>query len=650
MQSRHPPSGLSVIKRFQPPQWLADRSLRDYNAESTLFTRQAVVTLFIVGLGTFLLFYRLYQLQICQHQRYQTRSKGNCIKLLPTAASRGLIYDRNGVLLAGNLIDYQLVLHLDRTVAIDSLLQQLAPIAELTVAEITQFKKNYPRHCRLMPMVLKKNLSEKQMARFAIHQHRFPSVEINGHQRRHYPYGAALSHVLGYLAKINDQEQQHLRSTGQNHLYTVTPEIGKLGIERYYELLLRGKPGYESVEINRRGQIVRRLSQQPSQAGANLTLTIDINLQCHIEKLMRGQRGAVVAVDPRDGSVLALVSSPSYDPNQFVSGMTPDTYQQLLDNPDRPLINRATQGVYPPASTVKPFISIAALAEGVVTQESRHFDPGWWQLPGSQKRYWNCKRQRYGMINLTRSLEASSDTFFYQVAYDLGIDRLAEWMRLFGYGKPSGIDLGEELAGLMPTREWKMQRYQQPWYQGDTIPVGIGQGYWTATPMQMTKALVTLVNNGETKRPHLLYQQSAEKPCSSAPEAIQLHNPNFWKLAKEGMYGGAHRPHGTARRAFMNAPYKVGIKSGTAQLFNLKDEFYRPEKLAKQLHDHAQLIAFAPYHQPTIALTIILENAGSGSRWAAPLARQIFDYVLGPCKPPSPLLAARKARTHSQNL
>lgn len=614
-----------LLKRpAQSPELL----LRNHSAESILFMRRTLLTLLGVLLGTLLLLYNLYQLQICQHQQYQTRSNDNRIKLLPIVPARGLIYDRNGSLLADNRTHYQLLLYPDRVADISGVLQRLRPLVDLTDAEVTQFEKNRSQCNRLSPISLKRGLTEQQMARFAVNQHHFPGVELNSYQRRYYPHGTALTHVLGYLAKVNEKDKQWLKATGQMSNYSVAPDIGKLGIERYYESLLRGKLGYEAVEINRRGQLVRQLYELPPQAGSNLTLTLDVQLQCHIEKLMRGQRGAVVALDPNDGAILALVSTPSYDPNLFAEGIAHQAYQRLLEDPDRPLVNRATQGIYPPASTVKPFISIAALEEGVITRESSRFDPGWWQLPGSNKRYWNCKRQRHGQINLLRSLEASSDTFFYQVAYDLGIDRLAAWMQRFGYGESSGIDLAEEQTGLMPTRAWKLQRYCQPWYQGDTIPVGIGQGYWTATPIQMVKALTTLLNNGQIKTPHLRQGEPSEQRCSGALIPIQLNTPAFWQLAKEGMYGAAHRPNGTARRAFTGAPYKVGVKSGTAQLFSLKDERYRPDKLSKQLHDHAQLIAFAPYQRPEIALAIIMENAGSGASQAAPLVRQIFDYVL----------------------
>jgi penicillin-binding protein 2 len=611
-----------------PPKPAAEWLLRNHSAESILFMHRTILTLVGVLLSTFLLLYNLYQLQICQHQQYETRSNDNCIKLLPILPARGLIYDRYGILLADNRTYYQLLLYPDRVADIPSVLQRLRPLVDLTEAEVIQFEKNRSQGNRLSPLSLKQGLTEQQMARFAVNQHHFPGLELNRYQRRYYPYGAALTHVLGYLGKVDEKDKQWLKATGHPGNDPLHPDIGKLGVERYYESLLRGKLGYEALEINRRGQLVRRLYEVPPQAGSNLTLTLDVNLQCYIEKLMQGQRGAVVALDPNDGAILALLSTPSYDPNLFAEGIAHQAYQRLLKDPDCPLVNRATQGIYPPASTVKPFISIAALEEGVVTRDSSRFDPGWWQLPGSTKRYWNCKRQQHGEINLLRSLEASSDTFFYQVAYDLGIDRLALWMRRFGYGEYSGIDLAEEQTGLMPTREWKMQRYQQPWYQGDTIPVGIGQGYWTATPIQMVKALTTLLNNGQIKTPHLLQVGVSEQARYATHTPIQLHNPAFWQLAKEGMYGVAHRPHGTAKRAFAGAPYQAGVKSGTAQLFSLKDERYQPDKLSKRLHDHAQLIAFAPYQQPEIALAIIMENAGSGASQAAPLVRKIFDYVL----------------------
>ncbi|MFY3758132.1 penicillin-binding protein 2, partial [Escherichia coli] len=344
---------------------------------------------------------------------------------------------------------------------------------------------------------VKTALTEVQVARFAVNQFRFPGVEVKGYQRRYYPYGSALTHVIGYVSKINDRDVARLNKEEKLANYAATHDIGKLGIERYYEDTLHGKTGYEEVEVNNRGRVIRQLHEQQPSAGQDVYLTLDLNLQRYIEQLLVGSRAAVVVSDPRTGGILAMVSNPSYDPNMFVDG----------NDPNRPLINRATQGVYPPASTVKPYIAVSALSAGVVTKNTIVFDPGWWQLPGSEKRYRDWKKWGHGRLNVTKALEESADTYFYQVAYDMGIDRLSSWLTKFGYGQYTGVDLSEERSGLMPTREWKFKRYKKPWYQGDTIPVGIGQGYWTATPLQMAKALNILINDGVVKTPHLLHSK-----------------------------------------------------------------------------------------------------------------------------------------------
>lgn len=605
---------------------------RDHAAESALFMRRTGIATLGMGLLTILLLVNLYYLQIHHYQNYHSRSNDNHIKLVPIAPMRGLIYDRNGVLLAENRMRYQLELTQGKVANLAKTLAELRKLLELSDDDIDQFNRQRQQKHRFAPIPLKTSLSDSQVARFAVNQHRFSGVMVQSYPQRYYPHGSAMTHVVGYLAKINPKERKWLGEIGQSGNYSSTHEIGKLGIERYYEQLLHGSAGYEKVEVNSHGRVVRRISQQPPQAGINIKLTLDITLQNYIQDLMRDRRGAVVVMDPRDGGILAMVSSPSYDPNLFIGGITHSRYQELLNNPDRPLVNRATQGLYPPASTVKPFISIGALEEQVITRNSSLFDPGWWQLPGTKMRYKGWKRWGHGSVNLVKAIEESADSFFYQVAYEMGIDRLSSWMRRFGYGEYSGIDLAEESSGTMPTREWKMQRHRQPWYQGDTISVGIGQGYWSATPIQMVKALTILINNGKVKIPHLLFKrerESREKVDQLLP--IHLRDPSFWQLAKDGMYGVANRPNGSAWRAFCKAPYKVGVKSGTAQLFTLREEqVYQPEKLAKRLHDHALFIAFAPYQKPEVALAIVMENAGFGSREAAPVVRKILDYILEP--------------------
>lgn len=602
---------------------------RDHTAESVLFIRRALIAFGVIVILTSILVTNLYHLQIVRHEDYQTRSNDNRIKLVPIAPSRGIIYDRRGTQLALNSTFYQLEIVPEKVGDLKETLDKLRDVVDLTDEDITNFEKERKRSRRFTSIALKTQLNEVQVARFAVNQYRFPGLEVKSYQRRSYPYGSALTHVIGYVAKINDKDIERLDKEGLLPNYAASHDIGKLGIERYYEDVLHGKTGYEEVEVNSRGRVIRQLHEQPPQAGRDIYLTIDLELQIYIEKILTTSRAAVVVTDPRNGEILALVSNPSYDSNLFVNGISNKDYQALLNNPDRPLINRTTQGLYPPASTVKPFISVAALSEKVITPNTTIFDPGWWQLPGSEKRYRDWKRWGHGKLNVLKSIIESADTFFYQVAYDMGIDRLSAWMTRFGYGEYTGIDLAEERSGIMPTREWKQKRYKKPWYQGDTIPVGIGQGYWTATPIQMSKALMTLINDGQVKTPHLLYGTklgNAMVPYEDK-ETTQIGDihSGYWELAKHGMYGVANAPNGTGRRSFIGTPYKVAAKSGTAQVFSY--ETYNASKLAEHLRDHKLMIAYAPYDNPTIAVAIILENGGAGPS-VGDIVRQIFDHVL----------------------
>ncbi|MFP9230186.1 peptidoglycan DD-transpeptidase MrdA [Pectobacterium cacticida] len=623
------------------------KPFRDYTAESALFVRRALIAFLGILLLTGVLIANLYHLQIVRFDDYRTRSNENRIKLVPIAPSRGIIYDRNGTPLALNRTIYQLELVPDKVDNLKETLNALRPIVDLTDDDLENFEKERKRSRRFSSIPVKTGLDEIQVARFAVNQYRFPGVEIKGYQRRYYPYGAALTHVTGYVSKINDKDIERLTKEEKIADYAATHDIGKLGIERHYEDILHGKPGYEEVEVNNRGRVIRQLHEQPPQAGHDIYLTLDLDLQIYIEKLLAGSRAAVIVSDPRDGGILAMVSTPSYDPNLFVDGISTKAYNLLRNDPNRPLINRATQGVYPPASTVKPYIAVSALAAGVITMSTSLFDPGWWQLPGSEKRYRDWKKWGHGRLNLTKSLEESADTFFYQVAYDMGIDRLSEWMQKFGYGQKTGIDISEESRGNMPTREWKFRQFKKPWYQGDTIPVGIGQGYWTATPIQMNKALVTLINDGQVKTPHLLYrwrENGVMVPYRQAEnQQIDDIHSGYWEVAKDGMYGVANRPNGTARKSFEDAPYKIAAKSGTAQVFGLKEnETYNAHKIAEHLRDHKLMVAFAPYNNPKVAISVILENGGAGPT-VGTITRQILDHILLgdnkthlPSAPPAP--------------
>ncbi|MCI1676819.1 MAG: peptidoglycan DD-transpeptidase MrdA [Ewingella americana] len=605
---------------------------RDYTAESALFVRRALVAFTGILLLSGVLAFNLYNLQIVRFQDYQTRSNDNRIKLVPIAPSRGIIYDRNGTPLALNRTIYQLELVPEKVDDLAAILEGLKPIVDLTPEDIENFQKERKRSRRFTSIPVKTALTEVQVARFAVNQFNFPGVEVKGYQRRYYPYGSALTHVIGYVSKINDRDVERLDKDGILANYAATHDIGKLGIERYYEDTLHGKTGYEEVEVNNRGRVIRQLHEEPPQAGKDIYLTIDLALQTYIEELLTGSRSAVVVSDPRDGSIRALVSNPSYDPNLFVDGISSKDYSGLLNDPNKPLINRATQGVYPPASTVKPYIAVSALTAGVITKATSLFDPGWWQLPGSDKRYRDWKHWGHGRLNVTKSLEESADTFFYQVAYDMGIDRLSEWMGKFGYGQYSGIDLSEERNGNMPSRDWKFKRFKKPWYQGDTIPVGIGQGYWTATPIQIMKAMTTLINDGTVKTPHLLLSTKIDGKLVpyQQQETTQIGDVHsgYWEIAKDGMYGVANRPNGTARKSFADAPYKAAAKSGTAQVYGLKaNEIYNANKISEHLRDHKLMTAFAPFNDPTVAVAVILENGGAGPA-VGTITRQILDHIL----------------------
>ena len=606
---------------------------RDKKAERNLFARRTLVAFLGILLLTGVLFTNIYQLQIVNFDTYQTRSNGNRIKLLPLPPTRGLIYDRYGKLLAENLTFFGLYIVPEKTENLDRTLGELRYIVGLTDNDIENFKKERRRGTRYTPILLKPNLTEEQIARFAVSGYQYPSLDVRPYFKRYYLYGEIMTHILGYVGKINDKDVERLKKDEKFAKYSGSNDMGKLGIERYYEDELHGTTGFEEVEINNRGKVIRKLREQPSVAGKSIYLTIDLELQRYITDLLAGQKGAIVVLDPKDSGVLAMVSTPSYDNNLFVDGISSEDYKRLLNDPARPLYSRATQGVYPPASTVKPFIAVAAQTENVITQNTTIFDPGYWVLPNTTKRFRDWKKSGHGYTDLNKAITESSDTYFYQVAHSMGIDRLSDWMKRFGFGVPTGIEIQEETAANMPTREWKQKRYKRPWVQGDTISVGIGQGYWTATPLQVAKATAILVNNGKVNTPHLMKAiEGAELSPYKDPliyPDISEPKQNYWDAAKRGMYNVVNSAVGTGRKAFAGANYRVAGKSGTAQVFSLKEnEKYNAAGLKKELHDHAWFTAYAPYENPRLVVTVILENAGGGSSNAAPLARKVMDYYL----------------------
>ncbi len=615
--------------------------IRDYQAEARLFASRAIVSFFGIVVLMGLLVANMYNIQVNQFQDYQTRSNDNRIKVVPIAPNRGLIYDRNGVLLAENRPVFNLELTPEKIKDIDATIQELQTILEITPEQIERFHRERKRTRRFKSVPLLTQLNEKQVAVFSVNQYRFPGVEISATLKRYYPYGEVLTHVIGYVSRINDRDMQRLIREEKDANYQATRDIGKLGIEKYYEDLLHGTAGYQEVEVNSRGRVIRTLKYVPPVPGKDIVLNLDINLQLYVHQLLDGRRGSAIVLDPRDNGVLAMVSSPSYDPNAFVHGISGKAYRDLLNDKNRPLVNRTTLGIYPPASTIKPFMAVAALQEGVITPNTTRNDPGYWRIPNSDTRpFRDWLRWGHGRVDVIKSIEESVDTFYYQIAYDLGIDRISNWMMMFGFGDYTGIDIYEESKANMPTRDWKMSRHKTPWYKGDTIPVGIGQGYWTATPMQIAKATSVLVNNGAVSAPHLLKstidngdnfeeQETSEyvtyPPIQNVPE-------KYWDIAKEGMRRVNHGTRGTARRSFYNMSYQTAGKSGTAQVFGLgENEEYNADEIAEHLRDHALFTGFAPFNDPKVIVTLVLENAGGGSSNGGPMARKIFDrVVLGP--------------------
>ncbi|EAX9214921.1 penicillin-binding protein 2 [Salmonella enterica] len=611
-------------------------TFKDFDAEEKLFLRRVIVAFGVVVVCFGILIFNLYNLQIRQHHYYTTRSNENDIKMLPVAPTRGIIYDRNGIPLVRNVTWYDIAVTPYKIADMDALLKQLTPIVDLSPDDISDFRRALKSSSRYRPVVLKNALTDVEIARFAVNQFHFNGVTINSYQDRQYPYGAELAHVLGYVSKINDNDLKALDKKGLAENYAADHNIGKQGIERYYENDLHGKTGYQEVEVDNHGRIVRLLKDVPPIAGKNIHLTLDLHLQEYIESLLAGQRASVLVEDPHDGSVLAMVSMPSYDPNPFVKGISYQDYGKLLHDKNLPLINRVTQGLYPPASTVKPYMAMSALLCGIITPQTTFFGAPTWTLPGTQRHYRDWKKTGHGMLDVTKAIEESADTFFYQVAYMMGIDRIDTMLSQFGYGKPTGIDLNEEYDGLLPSRAWKQRVHKKAWYQGDTISVGIGQGYWIATPIQMVKAMVALINNGKVIAPHLLLNEESGKtvvPYRPSGTPAQIADPAspYWGLVRQAMYGMANAPNGTGYKFFHTAPYGIAAKSGTSQVFSLKEnQTYNAKMIPIRLRDHVFYTAFAPYKNPKVAIALILENGGSDGVTAAPIMRKILDHLFDP--------------------
>ena len=613
-------------------------TIKDSSRETLLFSMRAVIAALVIGTLTLILVGRLIHLQIYQHQHFTTLSENNRVKIVPIAPTRGLIFDRHGEILAQNLPTYSLEVVPEVVEDVDALIAELREIVEITDADEEAFLAALARKRRFEKVPLRLRLEDREVARFAVNRHRFSGVDIGARLTRNYPLGELGVHLVGYVGRINKRELDRIDHAN----YRGTSHVGKTGVEASYEEWLHGKVGYQRVETNAQGRILRVLERHDPVAGRNLFLTMDAKLQRTAETALGEENGAIVALDPVTGVVLAMASTPGFDPNLFAKGIDLKTYRSLQRSPRRPLFNRAVNGQYPPGSTIKPFVGLAGLERDISHVRRESWCPGWFVLPGGKRRYRDWKKYGHGRIGLHDAIVQSCDVYFYELAHALGIDRMHEYLSSFGFGERTGIELGGESRGLMPSRTWKRSARGQPWFPGETVITGIGQGYMLATPLQLASATAAIAMRGTRLRPRVVGR--AVDPASGDIEEIEpetiataesLDVPN-WERIVEAMTGVVHGPRGTARRISDGLSYQIAGKTGTAQLFAIgQNEKYDAKKLDKKLHDHGLFIAFAPVAQPRIAVAVVVENGGSGSSAAAPLAGIVIDAYLGDIPAPT---------------
>ncbi len=602
-----------------------------------MFMHRIIIFGLLIFAGLSGLLLRYGYLQVYAHDKYKTQADNNRIKLISAPPSRGYIYDRNGVLLADNQPVFTAMLSPDEVENPERTLALLAPIFELTETDITDILARLGR-TKNDPVTIKIDLTDTQLAQFSERKPFFPGVTIQSKLTRSYPYDELFAHVIGYVGRINDKESKQINKDR----YAGTDLIGKIGIEDYYEDILLGQPGYQSVETDAHGNILRQLETKAPIAGNDITLSLDYGLQMVAQKQLDGRRGAIVAIDPKNGDVLAFVSNPSYDPNPFISGISFRDYGDLRDDLDQPLYNRALQGMYPPASTIKPFEALGGIHYGLRTWDSTIFDPGYFSLPGDSHRFRDWKKGGHGPVNMKKSIVMSVDTYYYKLAYEMGIQRLHDWMVRFGFGEQTGIDLPSEKSGIMPSPKWKQETYGKGWLPGETISVSIGQGYFLATPLQIANATAMTANKGYHITPHLLKRSdgAADIDIIDRPDGRIEYNgqASDWTRMHDAMEQTVKA--GTARRAY-NPKYRMAGKTGTAQVKSIaQGKSYNKAALDKRHWDHAWFNGFAPVENPEIAVAVLVENGGGGGAVAAPVGRALFDYWVlqrknNPILPPS---------------
>ncbi len=587
--------------------------------------------LLLIALLSLVLFVRVAYLQIAQHDRFELLSQENHIDRVPLEPVRGLILDRNEEVLAHNVRVFNLEIQPDRIPDLDRSLQELSHLVELVPADIEALKAILKFRPSFERQTLKTSLTDEQVAIFSVNQHRFPGVELKVNLQRDYPYGDLAAHIVGYVGRISVDDREQVNERGE---YNGISHIGKTGIESQYEKTLKGEPGHSQVEMNAHGRIVRHLRQELPNSGQTLHLSLDIMLQKEAMAALDGYEGAVVAIDPGTGEVLALASAPGYDPNLFVNGISQSQYSLLNDSEQKPLFNRSIYGQYAPGSTIKGFISLVGLDHGF-EHDRKVYCPGWYSLPNSNRRYRCWKRTGHGLVDGHSAIERSCDVYYYNLATRLGIDRLQEGLMRFGFGQKTGIDLPSERSGLMPGMEWKRTARNRPWFPGDTVNAGIGQGYMLMTPVQLASVTAILANRGVAIAPHLL--KMTENPITQQPESsvvteqeqVELKEDKFYDEVIESMRRVVHGENGTARGIRTDMQYEMAGKTGTAQVVGIpQGQSYDEDDTPKQYRDHSLFVGFAPLDDPKIAISVVIEHGGSGSKVAAPIARRLIDYYL----------------------
>ncbi|MDI1302274.1 MAG: penicillin-binding protein 2 [bacterium] len=613
-------------------------TLKDNQLEAVLFRRRATVAGIFVLLMFLLLIGRYYYLQVVAYDTYATLSENNRVHLEAISPPRGFIFDRKGLLLADNQPTFSLTMNRQQVPDVDAMIQRLVPILGLTPDDVRRFRTRMRVARKFEEIPVKLRLTEEDIARFSEARYELTGVNINVELSRHYPYGDLFAHAVGYVSRISEKEEELLDPVE----YAGTNLIGKIGIEKTYEKILHGKVGYQHVETNAHGRLIRVLKRTPPTRGTDLTLYLDYQLQKIARDQLAGRRGAVVAIDPNTGGILAFVSTPSFDPNAFVGGIPYQLYAQYRDDPDRPLYNRALQGTYPPGSTIKPFEGLGGLNYGLVDWDFQISDPGSYHIPGDSHIFRDWKKEGHGIVTLHKAIEQSCDVYFYQLAGRMGVDKFHDWMQNFGFGTKTGVDLINELSGTLPSTQWKREKLKAPWYPGEMMSVGIGQGYFTVTPLQLAMATAIMANKGKHIRPHLLKSTSGAQtvdPGNHPDGQVPLQgDPNNWELIKEAMKAVVHGPGGTAK-ALANGilNYTIAGKTGTAQVKGIKQgEKYDESKMDARHFDHAWFIGFAPADAPRIAVAVLVENGRHGGSAAGPIARALFDYEINGIIPAPP--------------